>query len=94
MDVDYLDLYILGHTKQPALAQPALAIKLMKDVVAEPYRTKKLLPGFYSIRQAVIKFKDIAEEISNKMIKVLFISSILIAQALVNYRNNICNFIT
>ena len=32
--------------------QPALAAKLMKDVIAEPYRMK-LLPGFEQARQAV-----------------------------------------
>ena len=32
--------------------QPQLAAKLMKDVIAEPYRTK-LLPGFNEARQAV-----------------------------------------
>ncbi|MDF2528809.1 MAG: threonine synthase, partial [Enterobacter mori] len=31
--------------------QPQLAVKLMKDVIAEPYRTK-LLPGFNEARQA------------------------------------------
>ncbi len=31
--------------------QPQLAAKLMKDVIAEPYRTK-LLPGFAEARQA------------------------------------------
>ncbi|BAE73680.1 Homoserine kinase [Sodalis glossinidius str. 'morsitans'] len=35
------------HTRQPALAA-----KLMKDVIAEPYRTR-LLPGFADARQAV-----------------------------------------
>ena len=34
--------------------QPQLAAKLMKDVIAEPYRTK-LLPGFSEARQAAIE---------------------------------------
>ncbi len=34
--------------------QPQLAAKLMKDVIAEPYRTK-LLPGFSEARQAAME---------------------------------------
>lgn len=43
--------------------QPALAAKLMKDVIAEPYRTK-LLPGFHEARQAVVDIGALACGIS------------------------------
>ena len=43
--------------------QPQLAAKLMKDVIAEPYRTK-LLPGFSEARQAVAGIGAIACGIS------------------------------
>ncbi|UDJ81706.1 homoserine kinase [Kosakonia oryzae] len=43
--------------------QPALAAKLMKDVIAEPYRMK-LLPGFGEARQAVADIGALACGIS------------------------------
>ncbi|WP_017345620.1 homoserine kinase [Pantoea sp. A4] len=46
------------HTRQPALAA-----KLMQDVVAEPYRTQ-LLPGFAEARQAALEIGALACGIS------------------------------
>ncbi|GGD27457.1 homoserine kinase [Franconibacter daqui] len=46
------------HTRQPALAA-----KLMQDVIAEPYRTK-LLPGFGEARQAAMETGALACGIS------------------------------
>ncbi|MFS2222925.1 homoserine kinase [Pantoea sp. B65] len=43
--------YLAGFIHACHTQQPALAAKLMKDVIAEPYRTK-LLPGFAAARQA------------------------------------------
>lgn len=43
--------------------QPALAAKLMQDVIAEPYRAK-LLPGFDKARQAVADIGALASGIS------------------------------
>ncbi|KOQ82546.1 homoserine kinase, partial [Pluralibacter gergoviae] len=43
--------------------QPQLAAKLMKDVVAEPYRTR-LLPGFAQARQGVAEIGALASGIS------------------------------
>ena len=43
--------------------QPALAAKLMKDVIAEPYRTR-LLPGFAQARQGVAEIGALASGIS------------------------------
>ena len=43
--------------------QPGLAAKLMKDVIAEPYRTR-LLPGFSQARQAVTEIGALASGIS------------------------------
>ncbi|XOD70171.1 MAG: homoserine kinase [Sodalis sp. (in: enterobacteria)] len=47
--------YLAGFIHASHTFQPALAAKLMKDIIAEPYRTH-LLPGFDKARQAV---KDI-----------------------------------
>lgn len=44
--------YLAGFVHACHTRQPALAAKLMKDVIAEPYRTR-LLPGFADARQAV-----------------------------------------
>lgn len=43
--------YLAGFIHACHTNQPALAAALMKDVIAEPYRTK-LLPGFAQARQA------------------------------------------
>ena len=43
--------------------QPELAAKLMKDVIAEPYR-ERLLPGFRQARQAVAEIGAVASGIS------------------------------
>jgi homoserine kinase len=43
--------YLGGFIHACHTQQPALAAKLMRDVIAEPYRTK-LLPGFAEARQA------------------------------------------
>lgn len=43
--------------------QPALAAKLMKDVIAEPYRAR-LLPGFAQARQGVAEIGALASGIS------------------------------
>ena len=43
--------YLAGFIRACHTAQPQLAAKLMRDVIAEPYRTK-LLPGFADARQA------------------------------------------
>lgn len=43
--------------------QPALAAKLMKDVIAEPYRAR-LLPGFSQARQGVTEIGALASGIS------------------------------
>lgn len=43
--------YLAGFIHACHTQQPQLAAKLMKDVIAEPYRTK-LLPGFAQARQA------------------------------------------
>ncbi|WP_248637949.1 homoserine kinase, partial [Citrobacter koseri] len=43
--------------------QPQLAAKLMKDVIAEPYRAR-LLPGFSQARQAVAEIGALASGIS------------------------------
>jgi homoserine kinase len=43
--------YLAGFIHACHTAQPLLAAKLMRDVIAEPYRTK-LLPGFAAARQA------------------------------------------
>lgn len=43
--------FLAGFIHASHTQQPALAAKLMKDVIAEPYRTK-LLPGFVQARQA------------------------------------------
>ncbi|WP_437614383.1 homoserine kinase [Erwinia sp. V71] len=43
--------YLAGFIHACHSQQPALAAKLMKDVIAEPYRTR-LLPGFADARQA------------------------------------------
>ncbi|WP_275554515.1 homoserine kinase [Mixta sp. Marseille-Q2659] len=43
--------YLAGFIHACHTAQPRLAAKLMRDVIAEPYRTK-LLPGFAEARQA------------------------------------------
>ncbi|MCR4458817.1 MULTISPECIES: homoserine kinase [Pseudescherichia] len=43
--------------------QPQLAAKLMKDVIAEPYRAR-LLPGFKEARQAVAEIGALASGIS------------------------------
>ncbi|MBP2169686.1 homoserine kinase [Erwinia toletana] len=43
--------YLAGFIHACHTQQPELAAKLMKDVIAEPYRTK-LLPGFAEARQA------------------------------------------
>lgn len=47
--------YLGGFIHASHTQQPELAAKLMRDVIAEPYRTK-LLPGFADARQ---KLKDI-----------------------------------
>ncbi|UDG80210.1 homoserine kinase [Candidatus Steffania adelgidicola] len=44
--------YLAGFIHACHTRQPALAAKLMQDVIAEPYRTR-LLPGFADARQAV-----------------------------------------
>ena len=44
--------YLAGFVHACHTKQPVLAAKLMKDVIAEPYRTR-LLPGFAIARQAV-----------------------------------------
>ncbi|PHM55525.1 homoserine kinase [Xenorhabdus hominickii] len=44
--------YFAGFIHACHTQQPELAVKLMKDVVAEPYRTQ-LLPGFANARDAV-----------------------------------------
>ncbi|QKJ85766.1 Homoserine kinase [Paramixta manurensis] len=43
--------YLAGFIHACHTQQPALAAKLMRDVIAEPYRTR-LLPGFAEARQA------------------------------------------
>lgn len=44
--------YLGGFIHACHTQQPELAVKLMRDVIAEPYRTK-LLPGFAEARQAL-----------------------------------------
>ena len=55
--------YLAGFIHACHTQQPALAAKLMKDVIAEPYRTK-LLPGFNDARQAATEMGALACGIS------------------------------
>ncbi|MEH0873461.1 homoserine kinase [Pectobacterium cacticida] len=55
--------YLAGFIHACHTGQAALAAKLMKDVIAEPYRTK-LLPGFAAARQAAEEFGALACGIS------------------------------
>jgi len=55
--------YLAGFIHACHTQQPALAAKLMKDVIAEPYRTK-LLPGFNDARQAAAEMGALACGIS------------------------------
>ncbi|MBJ3813520.1 homoserine kinase [Shimwellia pseudoproteus] len=55
--------YLAGFIHACHTAQPALAAKLMQDVIAEPYRTK-LLPGFGDARRAALELGALACGIS------------------------------
>jgi len=55
--------FLAGFIHASHTQQPALAAKLMKDVIAEPYRTK-LLPGFVEARQAASSIGALACGIS------------------------------
>jgi homoserine kinase len=55
--------FLAGFIHASHTQQPALAAKLMKDVIAEPYRTR-LLPGFIEARQAAIQHGALACGIS------------------------------
>lgn len=55
--------FLAGFIHASHTQQPALAAKLMKDVIAEPYRTK-LLPGFIEARQAAASIGALACGIS------------------------------
>lgn len=55
--------FLAGFIHASHTQQPALAAKLMKDVIAEPYRTK-LLPGFMAARQAAASIGALACGIS------------------------------
>ncbi|MBW7981522.1 homoserine kinase [Enterobacillus tribolii] len=55
--------YLAGFIHACHTRQPALAAKLMKDVIAEPYRTR-LLPGFSQARQAAQEIGALACGIS------------------------------
>ncbi|WP_413722111.1 homoserine kinase [Sodalis sp. RH23] len=55
--------FLAGFIHASHTQQPALAAKLMKDVIAEPYRTK-LLPGFTEARQACASIGALACGIS------------------------------
>ncbi|EOW6771967.1 homoserine kinase [Cronobacter muytjensii] len=55
--------YLAGFIHACHTRQPQLAAKLMRDVIAEPYRTK-LLPGFSEARQAATEIGALACGIS------------------------------
>jgi len=55
--------FLAGFIHASHTQQPALAAKLMKDVIAEPYRTR-LLPGFIEARQAATQIGALACGIS------------------------------
>jgi homoserine kinase len=55
--------YLAGFIHACHTQQPALAAKLMKDVIAEPYRTR-LLPGFAEARTAAEEIGALASGIS------------------------------
>ncbi|MBA0203082.1 homoserine kinase [Pectobacterium aroidearum] len=55
--------YLAGFIHACHTGQAELAAKLMKDVIAEPYRTK-LLPGFAAARQAAVDIGALACGIS------------------------------
>lgn len=55
--------FLAGFIHASHTQQPALAAKLMKDVIAEPYRTR-LLPGFVEARQAALQSGALACGIS------------------------------
>lgn len=55
--------YLAGFIHACHTGQPALAAKLMQDVIAEPYRTK-LLPGFGDARRAALELGSLACGIS------------------------------
>ncbi|NDL61349.1 homoserine kinase [Acerihabitans arboris] len=55
--------FLAGFIHASHTQQPALAAKLMKDVIAEPYRTR-LLPGFIEARQAAANIGALACGIS------------------------------
>ncbi len=55
--------YLGGFIHACHTGQPALAAALMKDVIAEPYRTQ-LLPGFEAARQAAMELGALACGIS------------------------------
>ena len=55
--------YLAGFIHACHTRQPQLAAKLMRDVIAEPYRTK-LLPGFSEARQAALETGALACGIS------------------------------
>jgi len=55
--------YLAGFIHACHTRQPQLAAKLMRDVIAEPYRTK-LLPGFSQARQAALDIGALACGIS------------------------------
>ncbi len=55
--------FLAGFIHASHTQQPALAAKLMKDVIAEPYRTR-LLPGFIEARRAATRIGALACGIS------------------------------
>ncbi|PIJ50350.1 homoserine kinase [Erwinia sp. OLTSP20] len=55
--------YLAGFIHACHTGQPLLAATLMKDVIAEPYRTR-LLPGFAAARQAAVEIGALACGIS------------------------------
>ncbi|OTA21430.1 homoserine kinase [Xenorhabdus beddingii] len=55
--------YFAGFIHACHTRQSGLAVKLMQDVVAEPYRTQ-LLPGFANAREAALKLGALACSIS------------------------------
>jgi homoserine kinase len=55
--------YLAGFVHACHTQQPELAVKLMKDVIAEPYRTR-LLPGFAQAREAAEEIGALACGIS------------------------------
>ena len=55
--------FLAGFIHASHTQQPALAAKLMKDVIAEPYRTR-LLPGFIEARHAATQIGALACGIS------------------------------